>query len=258
MIGAAQVLAAGMYNWWTPPNQPWAEYEPPEEIKDNSSGADDAVQWLAKASDRAMKELQRSNFYTAKAPSDLGLAVSATDTMIVDESAAGTELFNFVHWKIGTYTVEENYKGVVDTLRREIEMTYRQIKQFFGRKGDNIPQKMMDQAKGASAGQKKFKILHCIFPREDSKRLPGRRDGANKPVASVYIAMEFKETMRVSGYEESPILCRRFAKWGTDAPWGYGPSYLALPDARQVNYVQQYLDALAELHAYPSILIPNE
>jgi hypothetical protein len=52
-------------------------------------------------------------------------------------------------------------------------------------------------------------------------------------------------------------LCSRFDKWGSDAPWGYGPAYLALPIARQLNYVQQFLDALAELHAYPRVLIPD-
>lgn len=256
MIGAAQVLSAGMYNWWTPPNQAWAEYEPPEELKE-AAGTDDAIEWLGKAGEKAMRELQRSNFYTAKSTSDLGLAVFNTDLMLCDESASGRELFNFVHCKIGTYTIEENYAGIVDTARREVEMTYRQIKQFFNRPDDNVPDKMRDQAKGPNAGTKKFKMLHCIFPREDSDRLPGRKDGANKPVASVWISREFKEVMRVGGYDETPILCRRFSKWGTDSPWGYGPSYLALPDARQVNYVQQYLDALAELHAYPRVLTPS-
>ena len=258
MIGAAQTLGAGLFNWWTPPNQPWAEYDLPEELKkDNDEDNSDGVKFYGKASDRIMREFGRSNFYPVKATGDVGLAVFATDLILFDESEGATELFNFIHCKIGTYVIEENYKGIVDTVRREMEMTYRQIQQKFNKPGDEIPQKMKDAAKGESAKGKKFKILHCIFPREDSDRLPGRKDGANKPVASVYIALDFNERIRVSGYDESPILCRRFAKWGTDAVWGYGPSYQAIPEARQVNYVQQYLDALAELHAYPRILTPS-
>lgn len=260
MIQAAQTLGAGLFNWWTPPNQPWAEFEPPKELtegKDSDNAAlDDAVQWLGKASDRAMRELGRSNFYPVKAMGDVGLSVFATDLIIADESDRGTELFNFIHCKIGTYVIEDNYKGIVDTARREFKMSYRQICQKFG--DDAAPKKMADQCKGPGGPAKEFKILHCIFPREDSDRMPKRKDGANKPIASVYIAIDFKECLSIGGYDESPILCRRFAKWGTGAVWGYGPSYLALPDARQVNYVQQYLDALAELHAYPRILIPNE
>ena len=100
-IQAVETLAAGLFNWWTPPNQPWGEYEPPEEVKDK--GDDEAVQWLGKASDKFMRELQRSNFYMMKATGDTGLAVFATDMIVMDESDTGSELFNFVHWKIGTY-----------------------------------------------------------------------------------------------------------------------------------------------------------
>jgi Bacteriophage head to tail connecting protein len=264
LIRSIEVLASGMYNWWTPQGQPWAEYDLREEQKvqlrgnsggDENPGDDSATIFLAKASDRAMKELGRSNFYMAKATSDIGLAAFATDLMLVDESDTGNELFNFIHVKIGTYVIEENYKGIVDTVRREVEMTYRQIKQKFNKPGDVIPERMARMAKGASGNKKKFKIVHCIFPREDSKRLPGARDGKNKPFASVYIAYDFKETMRVSGYDETPILCRRFKKWVT--PYGYGPAYIALPEARQINYMQQFLDSAAEMHLYPRTLIPS-
>ena len=256
-IQAAQVLQSGLFNWWTPPNQPWTEYEPPEELK-QSDDIGDATNWLGTASDKFLREIGRSNFYPVKAMGDLGLGVFGTDTIIFDQSDEGEEIFNFIHCKIGTYTIEENYKGIVDTLRREFKMTYRQMKQKFSGRGDFIPTKISDQCRGDTGMAKEFRILHCIFPRDDSKRLKGAKDGPNKPVASVYIAMDFQCTIRESGYDETPILCRRFAKWGTGAAWGYGPAYLAIPDARQVNYVQQYLDALAELHAYPRILVPNE
>lgn len=255
-IQANQVMAAGQFSWWTPPNQPWAEYEPPEEMKKEEDD-NDAQIWLGKASDKIMKELARSNFYSTKAQADLGYSTFATDLVIFDESEKGSELFNFIPCKISTYTIEEDYKGIVDTARREVEMTWRQIEQKFNKPTDTIPEKLRKLANDGKNKGRKFKLLHCIFPREDSDRLPGAKDGKNKPIASVYIAMDVQECIRVSGYDESPILCRRFAKWGTGSVWGYGPAYLALPDARQINYVQQYLDALAELHAYPRVLIPD-
>lgn len=258
-VQSAQILAAGMFNWWTPPNQPWAGYAVPEELKEPDQGddendvKDDATIWLSNATDAVMREFGRSNFYSVKGESDNAFAAFATDVMIFDESDSGRELFNFVACKINTYTIEENYKGEVDTLRRELEMTYRQVKQKF--KDGEIPDKLIEQ--GKKDPKRKFKILHCIFPREESERLPKAKDGANKPFASVYIATEFTQVMRVGGYDENPILCRRFAKWGTGAVWGYGPSYLAIPIARELNYVQQYLDALAEKLCYPPMLIPD-
>ena len=258
MIECAETLKTGQYNWLTPPNQPWGEYAVPEELKknrDDETGRDDAVAWLGNASDITMRELARSNFYSIASLSYLGVGVFGTDLVIVEEGKKTA--LNFRHAKIGTYCIEEDDEGVVDTTFREFEMTYRQAKQMFSKPGDEMPEKMEGQAKGAAGLKKKFKFLHCIFPREDSERLPNRKDGANKSIASVYISIEFRAVIRVSGYDEQPVLCSRYDKWGTGAPWGYSPSYLGLPIARQLNYVQQYLDALAELHAYPRILTPD-
>lgn len=252
-IEAAETLKTGQYNWLTPPNQPWGEYTVPEELKDGEGGEDEASAWLGRASDIIARERARSNFYSVAAQAYLGVGVFGTDLMIVEEGKKN--LFNYRHAKIGTYCIEEDSEGVVDTTMREYELTYRQALQEFG--ADALPEKMGRAAKGAQGLRKKFKFLHCIFPREDSKRLPGRKDGANKPIASVTIAMDYADCVRVSGYDEQPALCSRFDKWGTDNPWGYSPAYLGLPIARQLNYVQQFLDALAELHAYPRVLIPD-
>ncbi len=259
MIQAAETLAGGLFNWWTPMNQPWAEYGLPLGLRLGDSERDASTKWLGEASDFIMEEFGRSNLYAVKAAGDLGLATFATDLIIVEESESADELYNFIGVRIGSYVIEENYKGIVDSVRRLVGgdegMTYRQIQQKFNKPGDTIPEEI---SRGAGPGKpgKKFQILHCIFPREDSERLTGSKLGKDKPIASVYIAKESKKVIRVSGYDESPILCRRFKKWVTQ--WGYGPAYLALPDARQVNYVQRYLDALAELHFNPRFLYPAE
>ena len=254
-IEAAETLKTGQYSWLTPPNQPWAEYMVPEELRNDEGAEDEATAWLGKCSDITLRELARSNFYSIASQSYLGVGVFGTDMMLVEEGKKTA--LNFRHARIGTYVIEEDDEGVVDTTMRAFKMTYRQAKQMFNKPDDKLPDKMVAAAKGEKGLAREFEFLHCIFPREDSERLPNRKDGANKPIASVYIAVEFMETVRVSGYDEQPALVSRFDKWGTGAPWGYGPAYLTLPIARQLNYVQQYLDALAELHAYPRIRTPD-
>lgn len=254
-IQAAQVLGSGLFNSLTPQTQPWIEYEAPEELEVEEG--DEAAQWLGRASDILMRELGRSNFYLVAALSHLARPIFGTDLIIADEGRDSTFLFR--HHRVGTYTIGENDQGVVDEIRREFELTGRQAKQMFEPNSrfpdQKLPDKLLDAMRGGSGQDRKFKFLHCIFPREDSKKL-GRVSGKMKPVASVYLSLDFQETCRISGYDESPILCSRFAKWGTDAPYGYGPGYLALPDARQVNYMQQFMDQVAELHANPRILTP--
>lgn len=255
-VECAEDLKTGQFTWLTPQNQPWFEYEPPEKIEDNAQIGeidDEATQFCGRASDIIRKQFAKSNYYTIADMAFLGVGVFGTDCVIFDEGE--TSLFNFRHCKPGTYVIEDGDDGIVDTLRREVPMTYRQAKQFFNKPGDVLPEELTKEAGKEKA--RKFKFLHCIFPRADSERLPGAKDGKNKPFASVYISLDYKKTVRVSGYDENPILCQRFAKWGTDAPYGYGPAYLALPLARQLNYVQQYMDALAELHADPRVLVPS-
>jgi hypothetical protein len=257
-VQAANTYAAGDYNWLTPPQQPWAELGAPKEVRDEDGEIPaDAQQWLGKASDDIMDAFARSNFPSARAQNALGIGVFGTDFILFDEDEDEPGEFNFKHVKIGTYVIEEDYKGVVDTTRTLREMTFRQIEQKFSKPKDNIPSKMRDAAKGANGRSKKFKVLHCIFPRKDSDRLPDRKDGENMPIASVFISVEFKEVLRVSGYHEQPSLVPRFAKWGTDNVWGYGPAYLALPDARELNYIAQYMDAAAEKLIDPRILVPS-
>jgi hypothetical protein len=251
-IECAETLKTGQYNWLTPPQQPWAEYTVPPEIEDANG---EAAKFLGHASDVVLLEFARCNFYSMASLSYLGCGVFGTDFLLCEENERGYPALNFRHAKIGTYTIEENSEGVVDTTRREFEWNIRKLKQFFGE--DALPEEMLRQAAGDEGGQKKFKILHCIFPRADSERMPKRYDGANKPIASVYISIDFKKCIQISGYDEQPGIVSRFDKWGTDAPWGYSPAYLGLPIARQLNYVQMYMDALAELHAYPRVLIPD-
>lgn len=254
-VQAAQTLAAGQFNWLTPSTQPWAAYEAPSAIKAQVQDADtdEVATFFAKCSDIAMAELARSNFYSIMNMNYLGVGVFGTDLVMCEEGKRTA--LTFKHSKIGTYTISEDDEGIVDSVRRCFKLTGRQAKQMFGE--DKLPKKMLDAMSKGKGMDEKYDFVHSCFPREESTRMTGKMDGANKPIASVYIAKDYRECVRISGYDEMPYLCSRFAKWGTGSVWGYGPAYLSMPDARQINYMVQYLDSLAELHAIPRLLYPS-
>lgn len=253
-IQAAQTFMAGLYNWTTPQSQPWAGYATPKSLGD--VGIDGEEFW-AEATEDVMAAFGRSNFYSMRGLQCLGLGVFGTDFLLFEEDEDTPGEFNFRHNRVSTYVCEENYKGVVDSTKREFELSWRQVKQQFRGPGE-IPEEMAAAAEGGDKkGQKKFKILHCIFPRKDWERMRGRKDGANKPVGSVYVSMDFKRTMRVGGYDEECQLVPRFSKWGTDSPYGYGPAYIALCDARELNFMAMYMHAAAEKLIDPRLLIPS-
>jgi hypothetical protein len=256
-IHAAQVLSAGQRNWLTPSNEPWFAYEPPEFLntEDRSDDKDEVATWLANASEVTARELARSNFY-GQVNIDYDQVGTFGTGMMFAEQGKRTAL-NFRQFKPWFLTIEEDDEGIVDSVHREFELTTRQAVQQFGlaKVGDKIAKAYNSQ--GADQLSKKWKFLHACFPREDSKRLTGRMDGENKPIASVYIAYDDKVTVEVGGYDEMPYLCSRFKSWGAPTCWGYSPAYLVLTDARQINFVSQYRDALSELKAYPRILYPD-
>jgi len=254
-IQAAQTLRSGQRNWLTPSSEPWAAFEPPEflSVPGKEDQKDEVSQWLSRCADITMREFARSNFYSMINLDYLQLATTGTGCMFLEEGKKTA--LNFRQFKAWHITIEEDDAGIVDSVRRSFELTTRQAVQWFGI--ENVGEKIAKAYEKPAQHTRKWKFVHACFPREESKRVTGRMNGENKPWASVYINVDDIQTVQVSGYDEMPYLVSRFDKWGTDSSWGYSPAFLALPDARQINYVSQYRDALAELKAYPRLLYPD-
>jgi hypothetical protein len=214
---------------------------------------DEASQWLANATEIATRELARSNFYAMVNIDYEQCGIFGTGMMFAE--AGKKTALNFRQFKPWFITIEEDDEGIVDSVHREFELTTRQAVQQFGI--ENVGPQIAKAFGEPAQLSKKWKFLHACFPRDDSKRLKGKKTADNKPIASVYIAMDDKCCCEVGGYDEMPYLCSRFKSWGAPTCWGYGPAYLALPDVREINYVMQYRDALAELKAVPRLLYPD-
>ncbi|MTW08805.1 hypothetical protein GM524_13135, partial [Streptococcus pneumoniae] len=65
---------------------------------------------------------------------------------------------------------------------------------------------------------------------------------------------------REGGYPELPVFVSRYLEWGsgTGRCYGWSPAFFALREARQVNFLQKMMDALAEKSAFPPVLAPEE
>lgn len=252
VIRANMTLAAGQLNYVTPATDRWFAFEPPEEMKEQ--GGDAAARWYQICTEIAFRELARSNFYLEIHELFLDRGGFGTSIIFAEEGKRVT--LKFENWEVGTYSIAEDDEGVVDTVFREFELTCRQAVQKFGIEnvGETI-QKCYEERKPESL-DKKFQFIHAIYPRADDQRRQGKVDGPNKPIASVYVSCADNICVRNAGYDESPAAVSRFLKWGK-SPYGYSPSIEALPTVRQVNFIEKQMDALAELAAFPRILIPD-
>jgi hypothetical protein len=251
-VDANYVLGAGQLSYITPATERWGAFEYPEIMRSKNGGnaPDRAKKWFEECTEIAMRELARSNFYTEIHEQYLDRGGMGTGCIYVGEGKRSA--LNFCSYTVGSYSIAEDDEGYVDTVFREFKLTLRQAEMKFGR--ENFGEKMTKALEDPKQMDTKFTFVHAVFPR--SERDPKKLDGPNKPIASVYICMDDKKTVRNEGYDEMPYAVSRYLVWGNEV-YGYCPSIDVLPTIRQVNFIERQMDALAETKAFPRTLIPE-
>lgn len=254
--GAANlVLGAGQLQYITPASERWAGYEAPEQLRVQNGGISSKLtNWYQNCTEIAMRELGRSNFYTEV--HEFYLDRGGLGTACLFAGQGKKESLHIACWSYGSYCIAEDDEGNVDTVFREFKLTVRQAVQKFGL--DKLGEKIRTDYTKADGKclDKKYTFIHAIYPREEDQREPGRIDGPNKPIASVYVCEDDKIVISNEGFDEMPSMVTRYLTWG-DEVWGYSPSVDILATIRQVNFIERQMDALAEKAAFPPVLIPE-
>lgn len=250
-VRANMTLANGQLAWMSPLEASWFAFDPAPQVRDDA-----ARQWLAKATEIARDELAVSNFYTAVHEFYLDRGAFGTGCLYLEPGRRTT--INAQAWPVGTFVIDEDENGVVDTVIREFQLTARQALQKFG--PDKVSANVKKKAGEAKSAHDKIRFLHAIYPRADAERDASKLDGPNMPIASVYLECDGCHVCQVGGYEEMPVMVSRYLEWGSGlgSLYGWSPAFSALPEARQVNFLQKMGDALAEKAAFPPILAPED
>ena len=271
-VRASQTCSVGVRNWVTPSTEPWLDLSPPYNLTKQTQaapsqnprinriskppsdpvddqGQDDATRWTAETGSQLLNWFSESNFYSVVQPFNRAACSAGTALMYMDE---GKEtVYNFEHFKFGTYCIAENEEKIVDTVFRWFNLTVRQANQ----RGFELTPKMAKALK-AEKFDEEFKFIHCVFPNAD--KLKGAVGAEGMAFKSVYLEEETKQIVSEGGYEEMPYFCLRWSRWGDERQvWGCSPGFEVLAEARQINYVTQYNDALVELKAYPRVFVPD-
>lgn len=253
-VDANLALASGQLQYVTPASELWMKFEYPEQARAQNDGEtpDDAAQWYQQVTEIVARELARSNFYTEIHEFYLDRGAFGTCALHVEKGKR--QSLNFQNLMIGSYWIDEDEEGYVDTVYREFKMTARQAVQKFGE--DNVGEAIRKAVKEPQTMDQKFTFVHAVYPRRDDERDYRKRDPKNKAVASCYISVEDKKIVEEGGYDEMPTMVSRYLTWGEEV-YGYCPAIDALPTIRQVNFIEKQMDALAETAAFPRMLIPS-
>lgn len=251
-IHAHQTNAAGCLAWMTPADSPWFAYKLPPPVKD-----DTARRWLADASQAARESLARGNFYSAIHECYLDRSGPGTCALYCEQDEEDGIFFQ--NWSCGTFVIAEDHKGRVNTVVREFTLT---ASQAYEKWGDACSPEICKAAKaGDDKGEQRFDFLHFVMPRSKAHREDATAGlQARMPFACYYVDKKKQTVIKESGYPRFPVMVSRYLEWGTGTGgvYGWSPAFSALPEARQVNFLQKFMDALAEKAAFPPWMVPED
>jgi hypothetical protein len=250
---ANNVLAAGIFNLTTPLNDRWFGYEAPESGDESSN--DTATRWYQKCGEKAQKALSKSNFYTAIQESHLDRNLYGTTAINIQQGAR--KPVSFKTWEPGSYVFSFNDDGELETAGREFKLPVRALDRKWPDAvwGGKVKAKI-DSPKESDRDEE-FTVLHVLRRRPDREVDQAKAlDPMSMPIASCYVLKEDKTLIEEGGFTSMPVAVGRFYTWaGTD--WGWGPGSDALPTIRQLNFLEEKMDVLAEKKADPPMLLPS-
>lgn len=148
---------------------------------------------------------------------------------------------------IGQIYIQEDYRGVVDTLHRKFTLTHRQAIQKWDARAPEVAQKgMRDRQLDQTA-----EYLHVLEPNRDYRA--GRLDAAGKPVASCYVSIADRQLFDEGGYRVMPLVYSRYEKSPTE-DYGRSPAITVLPAVRATQAMMRDLVTAIEFAARPALL----
>ena len=226
---ALRVLAAGMMAGMTSPARPWFRLTTSDPGLDESAAV---KTWLADVTRIMQMIFAKSNTYRALHGmyEELGCFGTAASIMLPDYR-------NVIHHytvTAGEFSLATDYRGQVNTLYREYEMTVGQMVAEFGKdKCSGTVQGLY----GRGALDQWVTVVQAIEPRND--RDPSKRDAKNMAFKSCYIEKggNGDKYLRESGFMEFPALCPRWMVAGGDI-YGNSPGMESLGDIKQLQHEQ--------------------
>ncbi|KKN10418.1 hypothetical protein LCGC14_1036810 [marine sediment metagenome] len=204
-------------------------------------------EWMSKAATQTHAELMRSNFQREMFLTIRSMIVFGTGVISV-EMIDGDIVFKAHH--IGFMFFDDNNRGEIDTVYRQIFYTVRQAAQQFGIK--NLSKSAAKEFKAGKLSEK-HEYVHVCAPNKD---FDGRM-GSGK-VKSFYICIQDKEIVKEDpDFKHLPYLVARFART-PGGIMGYGPAMEYIDDIRMLNRMAASYIESAEIANNPPMMMEDD
>lgn len=224
---ALRVLAAGMMAGMTSPARPWFRLATPDR---DLMKHEPVKVWLHDVTSKMLAIFQRSNTYRALHSMYEELGAFGTAASIVTDDF--DDVIRHYSLTIGEYAVQQDFRGQISTLYRELQLTVGQMVAQFGKaKCSATVRTLYDRG----VLDQYVTVIHAIEPRSD--RDPKKRDSKNMPWKSVYFEPSEQKPLRESGFQNFSALVPRWDAKGGDV-YGHSPGMEALGDLQSLQHEQ--------------------
>jgi len=245
-IMSAYRMTSGIFTYLMPVGAKWFEFV----AQDYELNQDKNMrEWLSIATALTHKEIWRSNFQREMFVTIRSMIVFGTGVISVQK--VDNEIV-FLSHHIGHMFFDDNSKGEIDTVYRQIFYTARQAAQEFGK--ENLSKTVL-KAFNAGKLNEKHEYVHVCAPNADFDK--SKIGGNVKRVKSIYICIPDKQIVKQGGFDELPYLVARFSMVPGEI-MGRGPAIEYLPEIKMLNRMKRTFIESAEKACNPPLIVEDD
>lgn len=228
-IRSSERLSAGMSSGMSSKSRPWFEVVRPKDAKDTMP----VRRWLYAVQNAIRITLAKTNLYETleQVYNSQGVYGTAAMSCIPHKH----DVIRFTHFPCGSYCLDTNDEGEVDTFYRCEKMTPRQMAQKFGM--DNLSAQTRQAAERGDIAR--VTVHHLIEPNPDADMR--YMDNLSMAYRSTYWESnsggEHCGILRRSGFTQFPMATPRWIVTGNNV-YGTGPGIIALPKSRELQKLE--------------------
>jgi hypothetical protein len=227
----ARTMATGLSSGLTSPARPWFKLR----IQNPEIQESEAVRiWLDDCQKMLLSIFEKSNFYEACQQTYEELGLFGTGAFGIYEDAKS--VIRCRSYTIGEYYLGTDYTGRVNSFARQYWMTVDQVVTEYG--WNNCS----DMVKNAyKSGMRDTYVLIYTLCEPNSSKVNGASDWKGKEFRSVTWEAQAVTTraLKLSGYNEFPIMAPRWEMTTTADIYGVGPGWYALGDIKSLYRMEK-------------------
>ncbi len=245
-VHSNELLASALHSMLTSPTSVWFGLTTGNEIIDRK---DTVRKWIDDTVRRMILVFNNSNFQTEVHEHYIDLGSFGTGVLLLEED--DDTVVRFKASPIYEHYIQENNKGLVDTVYRRYKWTARQIIQEFGH--EKVPGDIKE--KSNRGDPELIEIVHGVGPRKD--RNISRKDPSNKPFFSTHVLRDTRVVLKDSGFDENPYIVARWSKASGEI-YGRSPGMKALADIKMLNTIMKVSIQAGQLSIAPPLQVPDD